>query len=131
MFKCENCLQQFSSNSNKLKHERNVHSTEKKAKQQEKFEQSSTRPYGCLTCNQFFSTISNKNRHEKNTHFEVFEKFVDCDLCEKTFASKGNLKLHMQSQHIKVNKKGKQSLKNESIIIIIMNEPIVISFSVG
>lgn len=105
---CEECLKVFSTISNRLKHERNMHNKDKMNKEMERYQQSPSHPYGCTACGQYFSTLSNKYRHERDLHFEVFERFVECDICKKSYSSKGNLIIHMKSFHQdSVTKKGK------------------------
>lgn len=102
--KCAKCPQIFSTVSNKLKHERNMHSREKETQLKKLFKKSSTRSHGCSICGRFFSTNSNMNRHKNAAHSETVKRF-DCSKCTKTYSTQGNLKLHLVSYHVHRKKK--------------------------
>lgn len=108
---CGKCLKIFSTISNKLKHERNMHSRKKDRQNKKLFQKSAIRSHGCLDCGRYFTTNSNMNRHKNSAHSETIR--FDCPKCPKNYTTKGNLKLHLGKHHVqqkqKTGKSGKKS----------------------
>lgn len=100
--RCKFCSKPYSTKSNKLKHERNMHSAEKKKKIEQMFKRSKTRKYPCSVCGIFFTTNSNMNRHKRD-HSTVPKRVFPCVFCRKGYTTRGNLKLHVNKDHANAN----------------------------
>lgn len=94
--RCKFCFKPFSTKSNKLKHERKMHSAKKKKEIARKFKRSSTRSHPCSVCGFYFTTNSNMNRLKREAHNTGPKKKFRCNVCNKRYATKGNLKLHLE-----------------------------------
>ena len=120
-FNCDQCLKTFKTKFNLNKHTRSVHSVLKKKceqchteftrsdnlrahEQTHKEEKVEINPkYFCMWCFTTFKSQFNLDRHEALVHdnYKPHMKVhnYQCDLCQKSFHKKNNLKIHKQQIH--------------------------------
>lgn len=53
--------------------------------------------YQCSFCGSTFYLLSNLRCHERKVHGKI--DFYECDLCEKKFSSKLQMKEHFKNEH--------------------------------
>ncbi len=86
--RCHICDKEFSCKARMLGHVRSVHEKE--------------RPFECEVCNFKFTDRGSRARHIKFVHEKRKEALVTCSVCQKSFAEKRKLELHVNSVHLEL-----------------------------
>lgn len=80
---CETCGQRFTVRSDLMRHLNTIHST--------------LRPYDCDLCGEKFATSDALRYHRNKTHSTVVHQ---CEYCSKSYKWKGELRTHVQRNHM-------------------------------